>query len=197
MPMTQASLDIHSGGSSLDYLPCVYVRVPPEEALRQRQLAAVQAFGAPLALLIDKPQTNRSLSAAALAQGHLHLSTEIGGGATTRPHTQAIADQGTRRFLAHLGVLDGLPAAAAPVRLMRVVGSAHYLYAPVRGLFEPAFALGQQVRAGALAGHIHFAEEPQRAPRELFFERDGMVVCRRTSSLAAPGDCLAQLAEDA
>jgi predicted deacylase len=80
---------------------------------------------------------------------------------------------------------------------MRVIGAAHYVYAPVRGLFEPAFALGDQVRAGDLAGRVHFPEEPERAPRELAFAGDGMVVCRRVPSLVAPGDCLAHLASDA
>ncbi|MEO6624472.1 MAG: succinylglutamate desuccinylase/aspartoacylase family protein [Burkholderiaceae bacterium] len=196
MPVTQASLDIHSGGSSLDYLPCMYLRVPAEDTLRQRQLAAAQAFGLPLALLVEKPQTHRSLSAAALAQGHVHIATEIGGGATTRPSSQRACDDGVRRFLHHLGVLEHAPAPAVVQRLMRVAGPAHHLDAPVRGLFEPAFELGQSVAKGELAGHIHFTEEPDRPPRNLHFERGGMVVCRRVNSLVAPGDCLVQLAED-
>jgi predicted deacylase len=79
---------------------------------------------------------------------------------------------------------------------MRVTGPEHYVYAPARGLFEPDFALGDAVRAGQKAGRIHFPEEPDRAPRELEFAGDGMVVCRRTVSLVAPGDCLAHLASD-
>ena len=196
MPITQASLDIHSGGSSLDYLPCMYLRVPADETLRQHQLAAARAFGLPLALLVEKPLTHRSLSAAAIAQGHVHVATEIGGGGTTRPSSQRQCDDGLRRFLAHLGVLEPVPPPVASPRLMRVAGPAHHLDAPVRGLFEPGFELGQSVVQGELAGHIHFAEEPDRPPRSLYFERSGMVVCRRVSSLVTPGDCLAQLAED-
>ena len=196
LPLTQASLDIHSGGSSLDYLPCMYLRVPGDATLRQRQLAAAEAFGLPLALLVEKPQTHRSLSAAALAQGHVHIATEIGGGATTRPSSQRACDDGVRRFLRHLGVLEQAPTPAPAPRLMRVAGPAHHLDSPVRGLFEPAFELGQAVSQGERAGHIHFAEEPDRPPCSLHFERGGMVVCRRVNSLVAPGDCLAQLAED-
>ena len=196
LPITQASLDIHSGGSSLDYLPCMYLRVPADETLRQRQMAAARAFGLPLALLVEKPQTHRSLSAAALAHGHVHVATEIGGSATTRPSSQRLSDEGVRRFLQHLGVLKQVPAPTPAPRLMRVAGPTHHLDAPVRGLFEPAFELGQTVAQDELAGHIHFAEEPDRVPRSLYFERGGMVVCRRVNSLVAPGDCLAQLAED-
>ena len=197
LPMTQVSLDVHSGGSSLEYLPCAFARVPEQPAARARQLAAILAFGAPMAMLVDRPQSSRTLSAAALAHGHLHFSTEIGGGGTTRPQTQAIADGGLRRLLAHVGVIADAPVVHTVTRLMRVTGPSHYVYAPVRGLFEPDFALGDLAQQGAPAGRIHFPEEPERAPRELSFADGGIVVCRRMSSLVAPGDCLAHLAADA
>ncbi len=196
MPLAQASLDLHSGGSSLDYLPCAFGRVPADSDAYARQRAAMVAFGAPRSILVERPQTSRSLSAAAHARGHLHFSTEIGGGGTTRPASQAIADDGVRRFLAHLGVLAAGPPAPTPTRFMRVIGPSHYVYAAVRGLFEPGFALGDVVRSGDAAGRIHFPEEPERAPRELAFAGSGVVVCRRVPSLVAPGDCLAHLASD-
>ena len=194
--MTQISIDLHSGGSSLDYLPCAFAPLPEDTALRARQRAALEAFGAPMTLMVEKPASMRTLSAAAKARGHLHFATELGGGATTRPQTQAIADDGLRRVLAHLGVLDSRLPAAAPTRMMRIAGPAHYLYAPVRGLFEPFFSLGDVVTQGAAAGRIHFPEEPERSPRELAFAADGVVVCRRVPSLVAPGDCLLHLATD-
>ena len=196
LPLTQVSIDIHSGGSSLEYLPCAYARVPQDAGMRARQHQALLAFGAPMTILVDKPQSTRTLSAAALAHGHLHFATEIGGGASTRPETQAVADRGVRRLLAHVGVM----AEAAPVftttRWMRVTGPSHYVYAPVRGLFEPSFTLGDVVKQGDPAGRIHFPEEPERAPRELVFEDSGVAVCRRVPSLVAPGDCLVHLAVD-
>ena len=197
LPITQASFDLHSGGSSLEYLPCAYARVPESAEARARQRAALSAFAAPISILVERPQSNRTMSAAALARGHLHFATEIGGGGTTRPQTQAILDECLHRLLAHLGVIDNTPPAPAPTRLMRVIGPSHYVYAPARGLFEPDFALGDLVSAGARAGRIHFPEEPERAPREVFFADGGVVVCRRIVSLVVPGDCLAHLAIDA
>ncbi len=196
LAMTQISIDLHSGGSSLEYLPCAFAPLPEDPALRARQRAALEAFGAPITLMVEKPGSMRTLSAAAKARGHLHFATELGGGATTRPQTQAIADDGLRRVLCHLGVLDSRLPAAAPTRMMRIAGPAHYVYAPVRGLFEPFFSLGDVVTEGAPAGRIHFPEEPERSPRELVFAADGVVVCRRVPSLVAPGDCLLHLATD-
>ena len=196
LPTTQVSLDLHSGGSSLEYLPCAFARMPQEATLRTRQQAALAAFGAPITIMVDKPQSERTLSAAAMARGHMHFSTEIGGSGTTRPQTQAIADHGVLRLLAHLDVLDNAPPVTTPTRLMRVAGPSHYVYAPVRGLFEPEFTLGDVVHQGGLAGFIHFPEEPERAPCTLRFADSGVVVCRRVPSLVAPGDCLAHLAVD-
>lgn len=196
LPMTQVSLDLHSGGSSLEYLPCVYATASPDAARQARLQAAVAAFGAPLALMAQQEISSRSLMACARAHGHLHFATELGGAATTTPATQAIADQGVLRLLAHLGVIDPVPMPPSTTRMMRISGSSQYVYAPVRGLFEPAFALGDTVQAGQSAGCIHFPEEPERAPRELLFADSGMVVCRRVPSLVAPGDCVAHLAAD-
>jgi predicted deacylase len=196
LPITQASFDLHSGGSSLEYLPCAYARMPDSADARARQRAALAAFAAPITILVERPQSNRTLSAAALRHGHLHFATEIGGGGTTRPQTQAILDECLHRLLAHLGVIENTPPVPAPTRMMRVTGPSHYVYAPVRGLFEPDFALGDVVASGTRAGRVHFADEPERAPREVFFEDGGVVVCRRVPSLVAPGDCLVHLAID-
>ena len=197
LPMTQVSLDLHSGGSSLEYLPCAYATASPDDPARQARLqAAVAAFGAPLTLMAQQEISSRSLMACARAHGHLHFATELGGAGTTTPATQAIADQGVQRLLAHLGVIDPVPPPPSATCMMRISGSSQYVYAPVRGLFEPAFALGDTVQAGQSAGCIHFPEEPERAPRELLFADSGMVVCRRVPSLVAPGDCVAHLAAD-
>ena len=196
LPMTQVSLDLHSGGSSLEYLPCVYATVSPDPARQARLQAAIAAFGAPLALMAQQEISSRSLMACARAHGHLHFATELGGAGTTTPATQAIADQGVQRLLAHLGVIDPMPPPPGTTRMMRISGPSQYVYAPVRGLFEPAFALGDTVQAGQIAGCIHFPEEPQRPPHELVFADSGMVVCRRVPSQVAPGDCVAHLAAD-
>ena len=196
LPMTQVSLDLHSGGSSLEYLPCVYATVSPDPARQARLQAAVAAFGAPLTLMAQQEISSRTLMACARAHGHLHFATELGGAGTTTPTTQAIADQGVQRLLAHLGVVDSALPPVGTTRMMRISGSSQYVYAPVRGLFEPAFALGDVAQAGQLAGCIHFPEEPERAPRELVFADSGMVVCRRVPSLVAPGDCVAHLAAE-
>jgi predicted deacylase len=81
-------------------------------------------------------------------------------------------------------------------RLLRVEGAAHYIFAPVAGIFEPDFVLGDEVRAGQLAGRIHDPRRPQADPTDIFFQADGTAICTRTLARVEPGDCLGHLASD-
>jgi hypothetical protein len=65
--------------------------------------------------------------------------------------------------------------------LIEVEAPEHDARAACRGLFEPAFGLGDEVRAGQAAGHIHFIDDPAMpsrpftpAPARL---RSGIPVC--------------------
>jgi len=197
LPMVQYGLDMHSGGSSLEYVPASLSRWPDDPGQREQILAMHRIFGADVALIAETAQDDRTLSAAGLRSGGLHFACEIGGGGTLTAQSLAVAERGLRNFLAHVGVLRGVaPEKVAPARQMVIGGPDYYVYAPARGLFEPAFRLGERVKAGQTAGFIHFRDEPDRAPRRLEFQRDAMVVCRRVPALVEPGDCICQLASD-
>jgi uncharacterized protein len=193
LPRSQFALDLHSGGSSLEYLPCGMARASDDAGTRRRILEALQAFGAPYSFVFETAPDERTLTAAGLRQGVLHIGAEIGGGGTTRPATLAVAEQGVHNFLVFAGVLRADPQSPASSRVLAVHG-ADYLRAPVRGFFEPVFELGDEVDARQLAGRIHFPEEPSRTPAEVHFATTGTVVCRRVPTRCLPGDCLAHLA---
>ncbi len=75
-------------------------------------------------------------------------------------------------------------------------GARHYVYALHFGVFEPAFALNDDVRAGQLAGRLFDPHEQWRAPREIAFRGDGYVMCVRTVARVEAGDCIALLASE-
>ena len=79
---------------------------------------------------------------------------------------------------------------------MEIKGRHYYVYAPEPGLFEPAIELGSDVVAGQLAGHVHFIDNPARAPVPCHFKTDGMVICRRALGRVERGDCVFHLATD-
>jgi predicted deacylase len=83
-----------------------------------------------------------------------------------------------------------------PTRLMRV-SAPHFVRAPARGLFDPAFTLGDVVQAGDIAGMLYDADRPWRAGEALRFAADGLVVARGVAAMVEPGDVVVHLAEDA
>jgi predicted deacylase len=50
-PRADIVVDLHSGGSSLDYLPFASMHESPDASVNRRGLAALKAFGAPLSLV--------------------------------------------------------------------------------------------------------------------------------------------------
>jgi predicted deacylase len=75
------------------------------------------------------------------------------------------------------------------------VESKHFVRAPGRGLFEPATTLGDAVRAGDIAGRLHYLERPERVPEIVRFAADGILLCRRAPAPAELGDVLAHLGQ--
>src|SRR5690606_34712753 len=62
-PLGDAVLDLHSGGSSLEILPSAIVEPAPSAEHLRRNVAAVRAFDAPLAVVIDNGGDPRTSTA--------------------------------------------------------------------------------------------------------------------------------------
>ncbi len=197
-PLADFHHDLHSGGSSLKYVPFCSMRKSGDPTLDAQSLAALQAFDAPLSLVWAYNPEGRLAGAAAARRGLVSLGGEFGGGGDVNRASLAMLEGGVRRFLAFAGVLAKSPAPQAQkgTRLMEVSSRAHYVYANEAGLLEPLVDLGAEVQAGDQAGRIHFVDNPARDPVICHFKRAGMVVCQRHFGRVERGDCVAPLATD-
>lgn len=193
LPLADAVLDFHSGGSTLEYLPCAFGRLPADKALASRTLALMTAFGAPDTIIMTRPEASATLVSAALDRGVVAMATELAGGGGVTAANIALARNGLGNVMAHLGILNQ-STPDLPRRLLGVAPS-HFLRAPGRGLFEPAVMLGETVRAGQVAGWLWNAERPEWTPEALHSPADGVVVCRRVPANCARADVLLHLAE--
>lgn len=193
LPRADAVLDIHGGGRTLEYIPCAWGRLPDDPALARASLAALKALGQARTVVVSSTAHGGTLTSEAIAQGKLIAGTEIGGAGGVRPETVAAAERAARGFLSHLGLLPAAPP--APTRLMRIT-PAHFVRSPARGMFDPAFTLGDEVRAGDIAGVLYDADRPWRAPEPLRFAADGLVVARGVAAMVEPGDVVVHLAAD-
>jgi len=196
LPQCQYCIDLHSGGSSLEYVAHAHARRPADVAIRADTLAAIRAFGAPYGGLVRPLQGEpRTMSAAAERHGVIYINVELGGGGTVSRRLVALAEAGLRRTLAHLGVLPRAASEASvdECRGFTVEGAANYVYCMDDGLFEPFVDLCQDVLPGQAAGAIHFPDTPWRPEVPVTFERGGIVLCRRFPGWARRGDCLYQI----
>jgi uncharacterized protein len=190
-------IDLHSGGSSLEYVPSALVRSYSAPQRREEAMRLLEIFGAPIGYVVQEPQgEDRTLMGAADRRGLLFLGSELGGGGSLTVTSARVAYEGVSRVLAHLGVAQIEVPAAGPVRRLEVGGSDYYVYAPEDGVFEPLVDLGQDVAAGREAGRIHFPDTPWRDPIVTRFERTGVAFCRRVPGRSRRGDCLIHLGTD-
>lgn len=191
-------IDLHSGGSSLEYIPSALVHADAESRRHESAMRLLTAFGAPIGYVVQQPQgEDRTLMGAADRRGIPCLGAELGGGGSLSMTTAHLAYEGTCRVLAHLGVAHHIATSAAgPVRRLEVGGSDYYVHAPEDGVFEPLVDLGEEVAAGREAGRIHFPDTPWRNPVVTHFARAGVVFCRRVPARTRRGDCLFHLGTD-
>lgn len=199
LPMADLVVDLHSGGRSLDYIPCALIRPSADAGRRELMFDLMKVFGAPVGYVSDGRGGggDTTLSAAAEKLGVPVITTELGGGATLRASGKSLANEGVRRLLRKIGIRpdDTVPEPPA-TRLMEVPGRDYFLYAGIDGLFEPLVEIGEDVEKGRQAGLIHPFGDPTAAPHPVYFEAGGMVACRRFPTLTAHGDCLFGLMRD-
>ncbi|SCB45507.1 hypothetical protein GA0061102_104912 [Rhizobium miluonense] len=196
-PRADLVIDLHSGGSSLDYLPLVLGRQGRNEAEGAEIRRLMATFAAPYSVITDGAAggAGSTMYAAAESQGVLAIMTELGSGPTLCPERLAIAEAGLRRVLRDYGIAPELEAPDAPTpRMMRTLSPSASIYAPSAGMFEPFFRPGDEIAAGQLGGLLHPLENPLQDPIELRFNHAGTVAYRRFPTLTKTGDALFGLA---
>ncbi len=193
-------VDLHSGGSSLHYVPSALMMQDDEDPIRQaRLLAALKAFASPISYVGHAQPGQgavRTTAGAAWRQGKLALGSELGGSGTLMAAGLRVAERGLRNVLAHMGLLPESAAEPGPTRILDVRGPDYFVYAAGTGVFEPLAEPGDTVSAGQPAARIHTPETPWAPAETVRFARDGFVLCKRTPGRTVRGDCLFHLGTD-
>lgn len=189
-PLGDVFIDLHSGGSSLDIMPSAVIEPGKTPAQHEANVKAALAFGAPITVVIDNRGDPRTATASAALAGLTVIGTEMAGGGTVSIEALALCRRGVRNVLAHLGVLprDYAAPSQAQSRVYELGPRAHVIVDD-DGVFEPMHPLGTEVRAGDLAGRVHFLTQPGRTPVDLHYRADGIVYARRQPGRVRPGNC--------
>lgn len=197
LPLCDVSIDLHSGGASLLYAPCILARYYAEESKRQMMLRLIDAFAAPYAALFRPVQgETRTMSAAAERAGVVHLNMELGGAGMVDPAVLRLTESGICRVLEELQMLPRSANQRGSTRRLMLQGAASYLYGFQSGFFEPYHDIRQEVCRGEVVGAIHRPNSPWDKEALLTAPSDGVILCRRVQGTTRPGDCLMQIACD-
>ncbi|MSP83676.1 MAG: deacylase [Alphaproteobacteria bacterium] len=191
MPLADVCCDLHSGGSSLEYLPAVMVQVVGDPEKDRRAMAAGRAFGYSFTVILPWGGPSGKAMDAAAGRGIIWVGGEFGGEGRVTPAYVGLLDDGIAGLLDHLDVVkDPKPRSATPTRLVTAGGPERIVYAAEAGVMEPVAKLGADVKPGDVAAIMHCPEIPDREPVTYRFEAPGVVLARRAMGRVEPGDCL-------
>ena len=199
-PISDAVIDIHSGGRSMEFVPCSHMHVVSDRLQRQAMLDAMLAWNTDFCFLYTDIAGSGLLPVEAESQGKTVVTTELGGGEAIPARVHRIAHDGLVNVLKHLGVLQGTVQTRAslglePTILTQALEAKNYLLAPESGIFEICVELGSKVSVDQPLARIHYLERPDRVPALIVSPKEGYLLCMRTACKTQQGDCIAVIAE--
>lgn len=195
IPQADIVVDYHSGGRSLEFLPCVIMHKLKNEEQFQETHAALQAYGAPTGLILQELDDHGMIDTYIENLGIPFLTTEFSGGGTVTPKAMQIAERGTWNLLKHFGAISPRHEKFSQFRnevttTYEIPHSNYYTLAPEAGIFEPFFTLGDSIQKNKAVGQLHFLHNPQKEPLVLKAKESGTIIAKRVPALTEPGDCL-------
>lgn len=195
LPLCDAVIDLHAGGFSLDLLPYNSMHFLPDAGQRERTLAALKAFNAPVSLIMREFTGEGLLDYAVEEMGKVFLCAEIGGAGRLTAQTLRVTETGVMNLLHHFGILEG-PVPPCTTRLMEIPEPEFYSYAATAGIYETFQPLDCPVQDGQPLGQVHYVDEPAREPELIVARRAGVLVGTRGPGFVQRGDCVAAIARD-
>lgn len=189
LPLCDYVLDIHSGGKTMEFLPFAAFHELEDKSQQQACEAATLAFAAPYYLSLIEIDAGGMYDTQAEAMGKVFVSTELGGGGSSSPHTAEVAKRGVHNFLVHAGILDAAPIKPdqGGIKLDMQQENA-YVFSEHNGLLEPCVSLGDPVRKGDLIARVYTTERTGSEPVEYRAASDGIIMGRHFPSLVKIGD---------
>jgi N2-acetyl-L-2,4-diaminobutanoate deacetylase len=194
LPLADVVLDIHSGGKTLEFVPFCCAHRLPDQKLEAACVAAMRAFNAPYSMMLLEIDNVGMYDTAAEELGKVFISTELGGGGTSRASTVAIARRGVRNLLIHAGICKS-KIEQSPSQMLDMPSGDCFTFSEQDGLIEPCIDLGQPVRKGDVIAQIWPADRTGSPPAPYRAAMDGMLAGRHFPGLVKAGDCVAVVAQ--
>ncbi|MFC5385539.1 N(2)-acetyl-L-2,4-diaminobutanoate deacetylase DoeB [Aquamicrobium segne] len=193
LPHADLVLDFHSGGRTLDFLPFCAAHILPDKEQERRAFAAVEAFCAPYSMRMLEIDAVGMYDTTAEEMGKVFITTELGGGGTSRAQTVQIARKGVLNVLRHAGLVDGV-VEQTPTTWLDMPGDDCFAFAQEDGMIETMVDLGGTVTKGMVIARVWGTGRTGVAPQEIHAKMDGLLVARHFPGLVKAGDCASVIA---
>ena len=190
LPMCDAGIDLHSGGTPADYLTSTFLCTSTNRDVLDRSLAMADAFASPYTYVVKGEDHPTGFDPVAHAAGVAFISTELSGGGGVDIEATSIGRRGVENVMAHLKLVDKSPAELPETKFLNGQTGGSALTSTVTGIFEPFHPLGTSVKAGDPAGRLYPFDEVARPPTDVQFKTSGTITVKRTHARVTPGDHL-------
>jgi predicted deacylase len=193
MPMSDYVIDMHSGGSTAQVVPCSHMHVVEDAAQRKAMLEGMLAWCSDFHYLYIDVAGSGLLPVEAERQGKVVVTTELGGGGLVSRDVHRLTERGLANVLRHAGILEGEVETRASLGLPDAVildgrDPRTYVFAPTSGILETLVDAGESVVAGQPVGRIYSLEHPEQEPVTVEAPLDSAVVGIRAISWTEQGD---------
>lgn len=196
LPRADIVFDFHSGGKTLDFVPFCAAHTLPDKVQEEKAFAAVEAFSAPFSIRMTEIDAVGMYDTAAEEMGKIFVTTELGGGGTSRAETVRIARRGVLNVLRHAGIVAGA-VDLQPTRWLEMPSGDCFHFAEGDGMIETMVDLGETIDAGATLARIHEVGRTDTAPLDMKAKMSGLLIARHFPGLVKAGDCAAVVAVEA
>ena len=194
LPMADAGIDLHSGGSKATYHPSAFLCTCTNRVVMRESVKMAEIFNAPFTLVVDGKEFPTGFDPASHSLGIPFISAELSGGGSVDMNAVETGLSGVKNVLAYLGILSEsgtLPGSDnAQTTFLNGISGCTSLVSSISGIFEPFCETGSLVKAGQAAGLVHSVEEIERAPMRFNFESSGVVLIRRYAARVVRGSHL-------
>ena len=195
LPMADAVIDIHDGGSTLEFIPMASSLALDDLELEAKGVAAAEAFRAPFVTKLVELDMLGMWDLVVAEAGLPFVTTEVGGTGSTRPWIVDIVDRGVRNMLRHWGALGG-QLEGPPSQRIIVPETDPYVVSDTDGLIEWLVELGDPIAAGQPIARVHEPRKLGVEPTEYHATIDGLLAMRHHPGLVKMGDAIAMQAHE-
>jgi predicted deacylase len=202
MPLADLALDLHSGGSNVDFLDCAYFCQSGDPLRDRRTRALAEMMALPFTVVVPPHDTAGDFDGAAHGAGCAMLSCELGGEGKISQRALNAGWQGVVRILADERIISEAAATRLgktdpqPTRFLDLGENQAFVTADHHGLAEPLVRIGDSVAKGQAIALLRDLDDMNRDAVRITAPCDGIVVIRRRTVLVEPGDHLFLIAAE-